>query len=626
MSWLEQKLKNWGVLELSPDEKKQQNVQKQAEVGEKDMQATRKEKAEKEQAEDDLKLVIDGAKIECMLCTKPEGTLKVNVDTPTTQDKATATNAEKDAISLVFDGNCKKSPNSASPCKAVMQLDEWEDVGNGKIQDNEPLLLKSTIKCTYGGTPITITDCGQKHEPEEIDTEGAPVLIDEEPEKVKYVIKFSRLPTYDGEFGFDWMRKEYLPKEEGGKGVCIEGLDELKKVYTPFEMDIKNQKGKAYGNYYSPWVSMFPKHKEKIGKPVRLKLKVDADFIEKDIPSGEIVKFESSDPNLEIGVEKMVYNTSTGKGETILIPSPTFDEVKGGATIQIKCNGKLTEDTTIDVLSSDSLTVGRLNVMKNDTEYKLNIKFVKICKERHLKYLKEKFDSKITELDDFLKNNSLNQALIKPKVLEKNYDNIEFINLDDLPDDMFGSGRISINKKGRKELKKRCISTNNFKGLVIFYLGVENVTSKAGDTQTYPLNEQFIYLYLNSVLNRDLAHEVGHALGLQHTFIETSNFLKKLQVNLKNYKQQLATTELHKNNPRYNQESVSNKIDILKQRIKKQKKKIEDFKSISDKNPYKFKEGQSSNMMDYVEDYNAIMDFQHWQWLVMQREIITYYN
>lgn len=50
----------------------------------------------------------------------------------------------------------------------------------GQIQDQPPLLLKSTIKCNYGDVDSAITDCGQKCEPEEIDVVGAPAINDDE--------------------------------------------------------------------------------------------------------------------------------------------------------------------------------------------------------------------------------------------------------------------------------------------------------------------------------------------------------------------------------------------------------------------------------------------------------------
>lgn len=135
----------------------------------------RKEREEKEEAEDGLKFVIDGAKLKCDLCTVPEGDLKVNFDTPTIQDKKVATIVEKDKKSVIFKGNCKKSPQSSSPCASVMQLADWKDVGTVYFQEKFPLLLKSTIKCNYGGVDIKITDSAQRNAPEKIDTTAAPV-------------------------------------------------------------------------------------------------------------------------------------------------------------------------------------------------------------------------------------------------------------------------------------------------------------------------------------------------------------------------------------------------------------------------------------------------------------------
>lgn len=130
----------------------------------------REERKKEEKAADDLKLVLDTAKLQCDLCVNPIGDLKVNFKTPTIQGKKIATIKEKDMKSLIFKGNCKKSPQSASPCASMMQLGEWKDVGTIKVQDQFPLLLKSTIKCNYGGVPIKITDCAQVNEPADIES------------------------------------------------------------------------------------------------------------------------------------------------------------------------------------------------------------------------------------------------------------------------------------------------------------------------------------------------------------------------------------------------------------------------------------------------------------------------
>jgi hypothetical protein len=135
---------------------------------------------------DDLKYVIDGAKLECKICKVPIGKMKVNLDTPKTQGKRTATVAENSSKSLVFDAPCKKSPKSAVPCKKVMKLDKWKNVGSIKVQDHDPLLKKSTIKCLYGGATIKIVDSGQRQEgsPSSNPPDGAPIPDSKSMEKI----------------------------------------------------------------------------------------------------------------------------------------------------------------------------------------------------------------------------------------------------------------------------------------------------------------------------------------------------------------------------------------------------------------------------------------------------------
>lgn len=160
---------------VSPEDKILKDMQATQKGNSKRMEEVREERDEKEEREDGLKLVIDGAKLECKLCSSPHGLLKVNFDTPSIQDRRTATVMEKNMHSLVFTGTCTKSPNSSTPCASVMQLGEWKDTGSLKVQDQSPLLLKSTIRCLYGGVSIKITDCGQRNEPVILNTAGAPV-------------------------------------------------------------------------------------------------------------------------------------------------------------------------------------------------------------------------------------------------------------------------------------------------------------------------------------------------------------------------------------------------------------------------------------------------------------------
>lgn len=121
-----------------------------------------KKELKQKKAKNDQKLVINGAKIQCTLCSNPMGTLMATHNTPTIKGQPAAVASDKGKMNLVFAGSCLKVPNTPVPCIGVIQPLEWQDTGSFKIQDESPLLLKSTIKCVYGGVDIKITDCGQR--------------------------------------------------------------------------------------------------------------------------------------------------------------------------------------------------------------------------------------------------------------------------------------------------------------------------------------------------------------------------------------------------------------------------------------------------------------------------------
>ncbi len=120
--------------------------------------------------------VCDGAKIECQLCTKPEGKLMVTSNQVKVQDKLFATAKDKSKMNLMFQGNCKKSPYQSSPCAAVISPQEWQNTADLKVQDAPALLENSTIMCMYGGVPIKITDHLQVNNPKELQPVAAPVI------------------------------------------------------------------------------------------------------------------------------------------------------------------------------------------------------------------------------------------------------------------------------------------------------------------------------------------------------------------------------------------------------------------------------------------------------------------
>ncbi|MFV0345934.1 MAG: DUF4280 domain-containing protein [Bacteroidales bacterium] len=109
--------------------------------------------------------ICDGAKLECQLCTNPEGELKVISNEIKLQDKLFANANDKSKLNLMFKGNCKKSTWQSSPCMAVISPQDWQNTGDLIVQDAPALIEDSTIMCAYGGVQIKIKDHLQEHNP-----------------------------------------------------------------------------------------------------------------------------------------------------------------------------------------------------------------------------------------------------------------------------------------------------------------------------------------------------------------------------------------------------------------------------------------------------------------------------
>ena len=158
-------------------------------------------------------------------------------------------------------------------------------------------------------------------------------------------------------FGFDWLRQEYLPETEGGKGICISDIDKLKAEYHrderyPME-EVQNTLEIGNHRYYTTFLNIRPEEK------VTLQLeREDLDELPKDY--NPKITLESSN------------SISISPKEIRLKDLPK-------TKVQIYCVKPLQTPTEIKIKTETGNEVGNLTLMRNNIQYKLKVRFVEVA-------------------------------------------------------------------------------------------------------------------------------------------------------------------------------------------------------------------------------------------------------
>lgn len=136
----------------------------------------RKKKKEREwkDANEDLKFVCHGGKMQCNYCNPPIADIIVTTETIMLQDKPWGTVGDKDGkVNFGFMGLCmhpsqQKPLSPPPPCKSIISLGEWQDFSDTIIGGNNALLVKSVIPCMISGENLKIIHSGQMATPTQI--------------------------------------------------------------------------------------------------------------------------------------------------------------------------------------------------------------------------------------------------------------------------------------------------------------------------------------------------------------------------------------------------------------------------------------------------------------------------
>ena len=387
-------------------------------------------------------------------------------------------------------------------------------------------------------------------------------------------LKQNQNAPYRGEYGFDWLRDEYIypmetvgfnlftstPIEQKYTPLCrTEDIPDLKKEYLK-DVEPLRKEFKLHGqDYYPAWLSIFACnvqgdnadtgsdiHKEGVYLDLQL------DEIYEIIDDGTEIFFKSSDPCLKITPEKISISEflKTKREKRILdknIGQPEIYYYKLENAVKVICQGDtLKEHGQIKVfakLGATEIEVGRLMVYKNNQIGKAKIVVVNVITDYDNN--KKVIPRSYPILDYLFNYQSFNQAMIKVE-LKKNEDFDLYALRNENPDieiflDDMKNHNYRTNEKPSTEIRNRLCAlyekygkhdlegkSINDKKQLSTYLFFTNLSPNDGDgvgfvggVATIGTKEggNMVVMFQQDLhKGNSIVHEVAHSFSLCHTF------------------------------------------------------------------------------------------------------------
>ncbi len=366
----------------------------------------------------------------------------------------------------------------------------------------------------------------------------------------KFLVHFRRPSDYQGKYGFDWLREEYIfplvkvAKDNNGNSInaprpLCKNVNNLKQEYLNGVLNNIS----PYGiRYYPSWLSIFPNTTTKQfahGSRMHasgVKLDLQFDELEQLLADGTEILLESSNKFLKISPTKIPIAEVINAGKKSRnINGKIINYYELNKKITVKCEGgTLNHHTEIKVfakLDKEKVEVGKLMVYKNNIIPKAEIVVVNVISNSSSKA------SLRTDYQYLFKNQSFNQALIRAEVtvdtefdltkLAKNADIATFLtNAGTYSSARKLSDIISLYEKYGKFTVKGGINSNNTHRTYLFFTSLSSGGTRgicSLDQNTGVWGNSYIVFNIGLQNARTIVHECGHSFALPHIFEEAGN-------------------------------------------------------------------------------------------------------
>jgi hypothetical protein len=383
---------------------------------------------------------------------------------------------------------------------------------------------------------------------------GEKIALQKDSNKIlkKFSVNFRRPKDYEGEYGFDWLREEYIypiiivTHDNVGKPIniprplCNSSINNLKLEYLK---DVQNPI-KPYGvDYYPAWLSIFPHTNNQQfphGSSMHasgVSLDLQFDELETMVDDKTEIILESSNPLLTVSPNKFFISEVFKNKKKSRKTNKVINYYDLKKQVNIKCKGgALTKHEQIRVfakLNDKKVEVGKLMVYKNNVIPKAEFVVVNVITSKSGGKAKLRHD-----YQHLLAKQSFNQAMIRAQVsADEVFDLTSIQSKPDVNDflkkcNTMNSENIKknfellYNKYGKNKFSGGINSSNNKKTYLFGTTLSPGLVNGSCSQKSNGAWGNFYVVYKGGLLdNNTVVHECAHSLSLPHVF-ETAGTIK----------------------------------------------------------------------------------------------------